>query len=147
MAEIHVEPAARCDVHTLANRLGAQPAIYGSVAQRGRPQATDSGGLGQGNAGVPVGCMGGGRLLVGGNSSQVSIKRHRPVDRGSFMTRSQTAGVPAGARQGVVTPHTARFTIQKVDRLHVTRMEKCYKEMAYDADILDIEDEPEEIAQ
>src|SRR5690348_9846182 len=64
------------------------------------------------------------RLLVGGNSSQVTIKRHRPVDGGSFMPGSQAVRVPAGARQGVVTPHAVRFPIQKVDGLHISRMKE-----------------------
>ena len=58
------------------------------------------------------------------------------------MSRGQPARVPSGARDAVVPPDIVRFAIQEIDRLHLARMEEGHKEIAHDADVLDIEDEP-----
>src|SRR5579862_8781534 len=80
------------------------------------------------------------RLLIGRNSDQRAIESNGPVDRGKLMSRRQPARVPSGAHDAVVPPEAVRFAIQKVDRLHLTRMEECHKEIAHDADILYLED-------
>src|ERR1035438_7566958 len=54
----------------------------------------------------------------------------------------QAAGVPSGARDAVIAPYAVRFAIQKIDRLHIARMEERHKEIAHQGDILDVEHDP-----
>src|SRR5579872_7313084 len=82
------------------------------------------------------------RLLAGRNSDYVAIERNGPVDRGRLISRDQAVRVDSCAHDAVVTPDVFRFAIQKVDRLHLTRVEDRYEEIAHRADVLDIEDEP-----
>ena len=56
------------------------------------------------------------------------------------MSRGQPVRVSAGAHHDVVPPDVIRFAIQKVDRLHLTRMEECHKKIGHNADILDLDD-------
>jgi hypothetical protein len=86
---------------------------------------------------------GGRRLLVGGNPGQPAEERHGAVDRGSLMPRGQPAGIPSGSRDAVVPPDLRRFAIQKIDRLHLSRMKESYEEITDDSHVLDIKDEPE----
>ena len=58
------------------------------------------------------------------------------------MSRGQAARVPSGARDAVVAPSVVGFAVQKIDRLHITRVEERHKGIAHEADVLDIEDEP-----
>ena len=57
------------------------------------------------------------------------------------MSRGQPAGVPSRARDAVVAPDMVRFAIQKIDRLHLTRMEERHEEIAHRADVLHVEDQ------
>src|SRR5580704_9124499 len=79
---------------------------------------------------------GGRRLLASGNSDQVTIERNGPVDRGRHISRDQPIGVLPSARDAVVAPDVIRFAIEKVDRLHVTRMKDRYEEIADCVDVL-----------
>jgi hypothetical protein len=58
------------------------------------------------------------------------------------MSRGQPARVPPSPRDAVVPPDVFRFSIQKVDRLHLARMEKRYEGIPDGADILNVKDEP-----
>jgi hypothetical protein len=82
------------------------------------------------------------RLLAGGNSDLVAIERNGPVDRGRLISHDQPVRVLACARDAVVAPNVVRFAIQKVDRLHLTRVKDWYEEIADRAHVLDIEDQP-----
>ncbi len=58
------------------------------------------------------------------------------------MPGGEPVRVPPGTHEAVVTPNVVRFAIQKVDRLHVARMEERQVVPAQNADVLDFEDEP-----
>jgi len=58
------------------------------------------------------------------------------------MSVVETARVPSGARDAVVAPSVVGFAVQKIDRLHITWVEERHKEIAHEADIFDVEDEP-----
>ena len=58
------------------------------------------------------------------------------------MSRRKPARVPSGPRDTVIPPDNLRFVVQKIDRLHLTRMKEGHQEVAHRADILDLEDEP-----
>ena len=72
----------------------------------------------------------------------MAIKRNCPIDRGSFISGYHAVGMLSGVRDTEVAPKAIRLSIEKVDRLHLSRGNHSQEEIAYGADIFNINDDP-----